>query len=220
LINKSGDSEFIIGKVWQSLDRPKWKNPLFNQIVPTAEDLDEVDAKTKFKATEHLINLMTVKLPPDSRYWKTLPREVGDNEWGDYNVHMEKEGQPSRDHFGSGTRLEGGLKVRLKVYDYPLNLDALPKHVAQSVLEGYRITHVGVLTEILGSHLLLATLQRFVCFTSQLKPFLLYGFGISNTDPDRIILISLAVVGIWMPSSTRAYARIHPSTSQSLGTST
>jgi hypothetical protein len=58
---------------------------------------------------------------------------------------MEKEGQPPRDYFGSGTHLEGGLKVGLQVYDYPLNLDALPKYGAQSVLEGYRITHVGVL---------------------------------------------------------------------------
>jgi hypothetical protein len=141
------DCAFILDKIWTAMSRPNQRyNPLFNLFFPTDGDLHDTAGETKFRVSNGLIDKMTADSPPDPEFWKTLPRRVPkDKSWGDYVVHMEKEGERPRDYFGSATSEDGGFDTRLPVYDYPLNLSALPKYVAQAVSEGYRITHVGIL---------------------------------------------------------------------------
>jgi hypothetical protein len=146
LMTQNSDCEFILGKVWKALNRSNRHNPLFQQIFSSVEDLHEIANQTKFKVADGLVDKMTAESPPDPNFWKTLPHRVdGDKSWGNYVVHMEKEGEPPRDYFGSATAAAGGFDTRLPVYDYPLNLSVLPKYVAEAVREGYSITHVGIL---------------------------------------------------------------------------
>lgn len=145
LVTEDSDRDFVIDKTWKALDRPRYKNPLYDQIFSTSDDLYETGIETKCRVTDGLVNTMTADTPPNPDYWKTLPRKFPGPSWGVYNVHMEKEGEPPRDYFGSGTDADEGIEIRLETYDLPLDFTRLPKYVAESIREGYRITHVGVL---------------------------------------------------------------------------
>jgi hypothetical protein len=175
LMTEDSDCEFLLDKVWNALDRPRYKNPLYDQIFSSVEDVHEIGTQTKFRVTDGLVDAMTAESPPHPDYWKTLPRKLPGKSWGVYNVHMEKEGKPPRDYFGSATESNEGFERRATTYEPPLNLEALPKYVAESIREGYRITHMGVL--VYGPLPTAAQVPKFRVFYVAVEATLTLWFG-------------------------------------------
>jgi hypothetical protein len=186
LMADNSDCDFVLGKIWQALDRPIYKNPLFDQIFPTFDDLLQIGTETKFKVANGLVNAMTADSPPDPDYWKTTPQKLpGDGDvWAVYNVHMEKEGKCPREYVGSGTEANEGFDRRRTTYKPPLNIDTLPRYVAESIREGYRITHVGVLVS--GPLPTAAQVPKFRLFYVAVEATLtlwFWGFKSRSRDP-------------------------------------
>ena len=116
------------------------KNTLYGQKIPTQLVLDQLLSSAALIFAPGLLEVLQAATPPAVSFFKSLPGSY-DSHWGVYVVVLEKYGSRSRIYVGSATG-EYGLRSRFKCYD---KKQVLPKKVEDSLNEGFKIVHRGIL---------------------------------------------------------------------------
>ncbi|TKX20438.1 C2H2 type zinc finger domain-containing protein 10 [Elsinoe australis] len=129
---------------WTCLtDLPNYKHPNHARLFPDKDALSALYAEPSLEFAPGLLEALQSDTPPPLSWFENLPSSCPKNKWGWYVVPMRKDGCEPRAYWGSGTKTDGGVGNRMKVYAEEKGL--LPQRVRESLDEGYEITHIGLL---------------------------------------------------------------------------
>lgn len=116
---------------------------LFAQVFPDEMVLNQITLAAGLSFANGLLETIGSADPPSLEFFKTLPVETS-KRWGIYIVVLQKNNVPTPlIYCGSGTHARLGVGNRWS--QYILGSKYLPKYVEEALLEGYTITHKGLL---------------------------------------------------------------------------
>lgn len=131
--------------VWLCISQPiKSKNLLFGVVFFSQEVLSEIITAASLIFAPGLLEVLQAATPPTIDFFKRLPAKTK-RHWGVYAVVMEKNGARPRVYIGSGTNALNGVQHRWYQYNPDSTSFNPPTYVRQALLEGYKITHKGLL---------------------------------------------------------------------------
>lgn len=120
-------------------------HPLYTTYFVSAAVLGGFLKEIGLQFPEGLHAVMTSDTPPTIAWFKSLPTAYLSKNvtaWGVYVLVLEKALCRPRVYIGSGTHSILGVKNRAKNYD---NDTSVPQNVRNSLKEGYKIEHKGLL---------------------------------------------------------------------------
>lgn len=134
--------EYLLWMVWTffSTTPSELKNPKLDVLMPTVNAFEDLFESTKVAITPQVLGMVYAAAPPTLQEIQSLPSTPSDH-WAVYILTLERIGQPPMVYIGSGTS-SSGVQSRFANYD---NWSSLPSLVEKSLLDGYTITHKGVL---------------------------------------------------------------------------
>lgn len=154
--------EFVMAATWACVDQqhPGAKNALYTRFFTCYEDIEMIALAANISFAPGLMDIVRCVQSPSIEYFKSLPTEVADR-WAVYAILMEKTEHRPRLYVGVGTGDGHGVASRLKNYECN---NSLPLHVRNSLEEGYRIVHKGLLLWIPIPPVGVAPINRLMCY--------------------------------------------------------